>query len=39
MDDHPNVKAFYARALARPAWPRTLDLYADRPGADRSATG
>lgn len=32
MDGHPNVKAFYARALARPAWARTLALYAERLG-------
>lgn len=37
MDDYPNVKAFYARAMARPAWKRTLDLYAERLGADRAA--
>ena len=37
MDGYPNVKAFYARAMARPAWRRTLDLYAERLGADRTA--
>ena len=37
MDAHPNVKAFYDRAMARPAWRRTLDLYAERLGADRTA--
>ena len=37
MDGYPNVKAFYARAMARPAWRRTLDLYAERLGADRAA--
>ena len=37
MDAHPNVKAFYDRAMARPAWKRTLDLYAERLGADRAA--
>lgn len=37
MDGYSNVKAFYARAMARPAWARTLDLYADRLGADRAA--
>ncbi|CAN7148240.1 glutathione S-transferase family protein [Brevundimonas sp. LjRoot202] len=36
MDGYPNVKAFYDRAMARPAWKRTLDLYAERLGADRS---
>ena len=39
MDAYPNVKAFYARAMARPAWKRTLDLYAERLGADRAAIG
>ncbi|HWQ87038.1 glutathione S-transferase family protein [Brevundimonas sp.] len=37
MDGYANVKAFYARAMARPAWKRTLDLYAERLGADRAA--
>lgn len=37
MDGYPNVAAFYARAMARPAWTRTLDLYAERLGADRAA--
>lgn len=37
MDGYPDVKAFYARAMARPAWKRTLDLYAERLGADRAA--
>ncbi len=37
MDAYSNVKAFYARAMARPAWKRTLDLYAERLGADRAA--
>ena len=36
LDHYPNVKAFYARAMARPAWRRTLDLYAERLGADRA---
>ena len=36
MEAYPNVKAFYARAMARPAWTRTLDLYAERLGADRA---
>ena len=35
LDAYPEVKAFYARATARPAWQRTLDLYAERLGADR----
>jgi glutathione S-transferase len=37
MDGYPNVKAFQARAMARPAWILTLDLYAERLGADRAA--
>ena len=37
MDGYPDVKAFYDRAMARPAWRRTLDLYAERLGADRGA--
>lgn len=36
MDGYPNVRGFYARAFARPAWKRTLDLYAERLGADRA---
>jgi glutathione S-transferase len=39
MDGYPNVKAFYERAMARPAWRRTLDLYAERLGADRAKIG
>lgn len=37
MDAYPRVKAFYDRALSRPAWLRTLDLHAERLGADRAA--
>ncbi|HEX8470634.1 MAG TPA: glutathione S-transferase family protein [Brevundimonas sp.] len=37
MDGYPNVKAFYVCAMSRPAWQRTLDLYAERLGADRAA--
>ena len=29
---YPRLKEFYARALARPAWERTLGLYAERLG-------
>lgn len=36
MDGYPDVKAFYGRAMARPAWTRTLDLYAERLGAHRA---
>ena len=39
LDGYPNVKAFYERAMARPAWQRTLDLYAERLGADRAKIG
>lgn len=30
MDPFPRIKAFYQRCFARPAWERTLGLYADR---------
>jgi glutathione S-transferase len=29
---YPHLKEYYARALARPAWERTLGLYAERLG-------
>jgi glutathione S-transferase len=32
MASYPRLKDFYARALARPAWERTLGLYAERLG-------
>jgi glutathione S-transferase len=32
MDSYPRLKAYYTRALARPAWQRTLSLYSDRLG-------
>jgi len=32
MDAFPNVKAYYERCQARPAWQRTLSLYAERLG-------
>lgn len=32
MDPLPKLKAYYARCLARPAWQRTLALYAERLG-------
>jgi len=32
MDSYPRLKAYYARALARPAWQRTLNLYSNRLG-------
>jgi glutathione S-transferase len=33
MEPFPAVKAYYERCLARPAWQRTLALYAERLGA------
>jgi glutathione S-transferase len=32
MDSYPRLKAYYARAFARPKWKRTLNLYSDRLG-------
>ncbi len=32
MDPFPRLKAYYARCMARPAWQRTLALYAERLG-------
>src|SRR3954468_12725498 len=32
MDPFPRIKAYYARCTARPAWQRTLGLYAERLG-------
>ena len=32
MEPFPKVKAYFARCLARPAWQRTLALYAERLG-------
>jgi glutathione S-transferase len=32
MDPFPRIKAYYARCQARPAWQRTLALYAERLG-------
>jgi glutathione S-transferase len=32
MASYPRLKDFYARALAPPAWERTLKLYAERLG-------
>ena len=34
MDPFPKVKAFHARCFARPAWQRTLALYAERLGVN-----
>jgi glutathione S-transferase len=32
MDPYPSMKSYYARCFARPAWQRTLSLYAERLG-------
>jgi glutathione S-transferase len=32
MEPFPRIKAYYARCFTRPAWARTLDLYAERLG-------
>jgi glutathione S-transferase len=32
MEPYPRIKAYYERARARPAWQRTLGLYAERVG-------
>ena len=32
MDPYPRLKAYYARALVRPAWERTLNSYSERLG-------
>ena len=32
MEPFPNIKAYFARCQARPAWQRTLKLYAERFG-------
>jgi glutathione S-transferase len=32
IDPYPRLKAYFARVLARPAWQRTLALYAERLG-------
>jgi glutathione S-transferase len=32
LDPFPKVKAYYERCLARPAWQRTLGMYAERLG-------
>jgi glutathione S-transferase len=32
MAPFPRIKAYYERCLARPAWQRTLGLYAERLG-------
>lgn len=37
MDEHPAVRAYMDRALARPAWRRTRELTAERMSVDLSA--
>jgi glutathione S-transferase len=37
MDPFPRIKAYYERAHARPAWQRTLALYAERLGVSVDA--
>jgi glutathione S-transferase len=32
LDPYPGIKAYYARCFARPAWERTLGMYAERFG-------
>jgi len=32
MDPFPKLKAYFERCPARPAWQRTLELYAERFG-------
>jgi glutathione S-transferase len=32
LEPYPRLSAYYARALARPAWQRTLSLCAERSG-------
>ncbi len=32
MDSYPRIKQYYARCFARPAWERTLRMYAERFG-------
>jgi glutathione S-transferase len=32
MDPYPRIKAYYDRCFNRPAWERTLSLYAERLG-------
>lgn len=37
MEPFPKLKAYYARCFARPAWERTLGLYAERIGVSVDA--
>lgn len=37
MDPYPRIRAYYERARTRPAWQRTLGLYAERLGVSVDA--
>jgi glutathione S-transferase len=39
LEPYPNLQAYYARALARPAWQLTLQLCAERQGTTVAAIG
>jgi glutathione S-transferase len=39
LEPYPRVKAYYARALARPAWQRALSLTAERQGTTVAEIG
>ena len=39
VEPYPRLKAYYTRALARPAWQRTLSLCAERQGAAVAGIG
>ena len=39
IEPYPRLKGYYARALARPAWQRTLSLCAERQGIGASDAG
>lgn len=32
MEPYPRIADYYRRAFARPAWQRTLEMYAERVG-------
>lgn len=37
LEPFPSIKAYYERCFARPAWQRTLGLYAERLGVSVDA--
>jgi glutathione S-transferase len=39
LDPYPRLKAYYTCAMARPAWQRTLSLYAERLGVTAAEIG